>query len=224
MIFNLNLFKKLYSKWVISQNEKRRSEIEKYNRNSEKKKIFKEVQPNCLENVKTLTSKFIYSQFLSDFKKTVKLGSGYDKEGQKAFCTMLHKVDLPSNVKIINYKLMLNGLPTNKKFNNKYDKKCYLCNKAVDEDLEHLFVSCEVSKKCYSFVKDNYMVNKSLNLSIDIVSYKSRVDLVDFSYLANFVYGIWITRYTVRNTADHSGALSIFKKIFNKWSISITNI
>ena len=106
-----------------------------------------------------MTIIFIYSQFLSDFKKTVKLGSGYDKEGQKAFCIMLHKVDLPSNVKIINFKLMLNGLPTNKKFNNQYDKKCYLCNKAVDEDLEHLFVSCEVSKKCYSFVKDNYMVN-----------------------------------------------------------------
>ena len=132
------------------------------------------MEPNCLKNVKTLTSKFIYSTFLSDFKKTFKLGSVYDKEGQKAFCTMLHKVDLPSNAKIINYKLMLNGLPTNKKFNNKYDKKCYLCN-----TFSHI-IRFEVSEKCFSFVKENYLVNNSINLSLD---------LIDFSYLANFVYG-----------------------------------
>ena len=49
-------------------------------------------------------------------------------------------------IRTFNYKLMLNGLPSNKKINNKYDKKCYLCNRAVDADTEHIFVQCRITK------------------------------------------------------------------------------
>ena len=99
---------KLISNFKIKKTQIIRIEFYKsfdFNRNSEKKKI-KEMELNCLENVKTLPSKIIYSQFLFDSKKSVKLDSGYDKEEQTSFCTMLHEVDLSSNERIINYKIM----------------------------------------------------------------------------------------------------------------------
>ena len=210
----------------MGTNAKRKKsfEIELYNKRNEKKKIFKEVEPNFLENIKVCTSKIIYCQFTLDFKKGIKLGTGYDLKEQENFCMKLHKANISSNIRTINYKLMLNGLPTNKKFNNKYDKKCYLCNRIVDEDIEHIFVQCVTTKLCFDLVSENYLCNKDSKLSLDMIQFKSGVDKLDFVHIAGFVYCIWITRQSVRNIENHNGALQIFKKNFNKWLISITVI
>ena len=59
-----------------------------------------------------------------------------------------------------NYKLMHDGLPTNDKFKNRYDNKCYLCNKKQDENLQHLFVDCQMATNCYEYIRESFLANK----------------------------------------------------------------
>ena len=42
---------------------------------------------------------------------------------EKNIFTALHKIILHPNIKLVNYKVMLIGLPLNKKFKNRYEKK-----------------------------------------------------------------------------------------------------
>ena len=57
----------------------------------------------------------------------------------------MHKLNCNEN-RLINYKLLHTGLPTNFKFNNRYDRECFMCKKKISEDLEHIFVKCEYTK------------------------------------------------------------------------------
>ena len=139
MIVNINKFKNLYNTWANRVNELSRKKIDLYNRTAKIKRTFKPVEPKFLNNSRTLTSKFIYNQFLNEFKIEPKLSSNLSMDEKEIIFNSLHKLIPSSNVKITNYKLLFNALPTNKRFNNRYDNKCYLCNKQVDEDITHLY-------------------------------------------------------------------------------------
>ena len=68
MIRNITLFKDLYNTWAQNVNEVAQRKIDQYNLNAIKKRTFKPVEPKFLNNFRTLTSKFIYNQFLLQFK------------------------------------------------------------------------------------------------------------------------------------------------------------
>jgi len=46
-------------------------------------------------------------------------------------------------------------------FRNKYDKRCLMCNKNLNEDCEHIFITCERSKEFYEFVRHEYLHRKN---------------------------------------------------------------
>ena len=89
-------------------------------------------------------------------------------------------------------------LPTNKKFNNRYDNKCHLCNKITDEDLSHIIGACIGTSVCFDYIRYNFLIDKSLVLSLDLMQIKTNVDKNDYFYISYFVYAIWITRFIVR--------------------------
>ena len=224
MIKNIIEFKNLYSNWAKSENEKRQKIIENLNKVSNKKKVFKEIEPNFLENFKRLTSKFIYEKFIIGYKNCTNLLPNLRSTDQKLVFNSLHQNNRLSNLVVFNYKLLFKALPTNKKFNNRYEKKCYLCNKVTDESISHLFVECDLAKKCYDFVKNKFLLDKNIRLSLNLVQYKLNINKNDYAMISTFAYSIWHIRNKIKHSNGSHNVMSLFERVFNKWSISITGI
>ena len=53
----------------------------------------------------------------------------------------------------------------------------------VDEDTQHLFVSCEVSKMYYEYVKTK-MSDKTLELCLDLVLFKPKLNTNDYFFMS----------------------------------------
>ena len=87
------------------------------------------------------------------------------KEQEIMFSTM-HKKLNSSKIRLTNYKLIYNALPTNFKFKNRYENKCYMCKKVINEDLEHIFIKCDIAKKCFQYVKENFLEDKETSNSL----------------------------------------------------------
>ena len=131
----------------------------------------------------------------------------------------IHKINKSSKIRIINYKLLFNGLPTNKKFKNRYSQKCFMCSKIIDEDIEHTFVNCNQTKLFYNYIRVEYLRNKKLENSIELLQYKDKVDDEDFKILSIFVYTVW----RIRNMSIYENAFDcqiVFKILFGKWLLS----
>ena len=86
-----------------------------------------------------------------------------------------------------------------------------MCNKITDEDLSHIFETSIGTRACFDFIRDSFLIDKSLVLSLDLMQYKNNVDKNDYFYISNIVYAIWITRYIVKKQ----------KKMFVKLSPSL---
>ena len=124
-----------------------------------------------------------------------------------------------------NYKLMHNALPTNDKFKNRYDNKCYLCNKKLDENLQHLFVDCQVAIKCYEYIIEFFLINKTKKNSLSFVKYKYKTEIKDFRIISCYIYCLWRTRNSIKHDEIlYINGLQYFKVNFNKWIISMTSI
>ena len=68
------------------------------------------------------------------------------------------------------------------------------------------------------------MSDNSLDLCMELVVYKPNLKPSDYAYMSNYVFSIWQTRNILKHSKDDVDGFNIFKNIFNKWSISITNI
>ena len=130
---------------------------------------------------------------------------------------------LQHNVRLVNYKLIFNGLPTNDKFNNRYDKKCFMCKKKLNENIEHIFVKCKYSKDSFEYIR-NLLTDKSLINTLVLLDYKRNVCDDDYRILSCFVYSIWRVRNALKHNEKNAKPFELFKTYFNKWLISITNI
>ena len=124
-----------------------------------------------------------------------------------------------------NYKLMQSGLPNNDKFKNRYDNKCYLCNKKQNENIQHLFVDCHVAIKCYEYIRKSFLINKKIKNSLSFVKYKYKTEIKDYRMISCYVYCLWRTRNSIKHDKIiYTNGCQYFKEIFNKWIISMTSI
>ena len=98
MINSINSFKILYSKWMSVENERRLKICNFKNLTRKNKLIFKPVEKNFLKNFKLLTSKYIYSQFLLNFKNIPKLSYAYSSQEEKEIFYNLHRYNTFSNI------------------------------------------------------------------------------------------------------------------------------
>ena len=134
---------------------------EKINEAKKNNKPIKLIDTNFLKNPDILKSKFIYNIFLEDFarKNHSNLLNNNDKKEEQQIFLSLNKLS-SSNIRLVNYKLIYNALPTNYKFRNKYDKKCFMCKKNLNEDCEHIFITCDRSKEFFEYVRHEYLHKK----------------------------------------------------------------
>ena len=144
-------------------------------------------------------------------------------KNSKIFFLDINKLN-SSNIRLVNFKLIWNGLPTNVKFKNVYDSKCFMCKRKLNEDLEHIFVRCKYSIDFYEYIRENFMQKKSLTNSLDLLKFKRGIAENDKRALACFVYGVWRVRNICRIDEKYGNLMSNFKAIFNKWFITLSNI
>jgi hypothetical protein len=220
----LKTFKVLYSDWVSLENSNRKKKLDllkkKDNNNDElNNRALNPIETNFLKNQRLLTSRFIYTLFLAKIKNVPKFSPNISTIEHKNVFTRMHRLINNSSVILVNYKLILNGLPVNKKFNCRYDKICFLCKKKTSEDLGHLFVDCEVTKKCFASILPSFK-SKTNSLSQELIQLKLNVSDDDYRQLSKFVYSIWRTRNTMKHGTSNFDPFTIFKNIFNTWSIS----
>ena len=82
-----------------------------------------------------------------------------------------------------------------------------MCKRKITESLEHIFVDCEKTKKLYEYIRKDFLKNKQLNNSLDLLRLKRGVSDEDFGIVSYFVYIVW----RVRNACKH-GEIKRFEK------------
>ena len=98
-----------------------------------------------------------------------------------------------------------------------------MCEKNLDEDIDHIFVNCNQTKLFYNFIKEKYLKNKIIENSIEILQYKNKLGDEDFKILSTFVYTVW----RIRNMSIYESGFDcqiVFKILFGKWLLSKTMI
>ena len=112
-------------------------------------------------NSNLLKSKFIYNLVVEKFieKKKLNLPTNIENKEQINIFLNINRLNY-SNIRLINYKLLRRGLPTNEKFKNRYDNVCFMCEKNLTESPKHIFVTCEISKKFYEYMRQEYLQKK----------------------------------------------------------------
>jgi hypothetical protein len=84
-------------------------------------------------------------------------------------------------------------------------------------------VKCELAEKFFDYIKNVYLDKKELKNSLVLLKFKRDVAEKDYKIVSCYVYCVW----RVRNECKHGrdvDPFEIFKILFNKWFISITNI
>ena len=142
---------------------------------------------------------------------------------QENIYSNIHKLNKSSSIRIINYKLIFNGLPTNKKFKNRYSQKCFMCDKFLDENIEHIFVNCKQTKLFFDHIRIKYLNNKKLENSIELLQYKNKQNDEDCRILSTFVYTVWRIRNMSINENNFDCQI-VFKILFGKWYLSKSGI
>ena len=224
MIDCLKKFNLKFESWSTIENESRKKKYEsKFRKAVDKSKIkpFLAYDKKFLNNSTILSSKLIYNLFLKDFNLIKKLP--YQLKDQEKIFLNIHKIN-SSSVRLVNYKLIFNGLPTNYKFNNRYDQECFMCKKKLDENIEHIFVKCKYSKESFEYLRNNFLTDKSLINTLVLLDYKRNVCDGDYRILSCFVYSIWRVRNALKHNEKNANPFEVFKIYFNKWLISLTNI
>ena len=176
-------------------------------------------------NSNLLQSKFIYNLIVEQYleKRNLKLPPNIENKEQINIFLDINRLNC-SNIRLINYKLLRHGLPTNKKFKNRYDNICFMCKKILNESPEHIFVNCEISKEFYEYIRKDNLHKKSLRNSLDLLEFKRGVSENDYRALSCFVYCVWRMRNMSKHSEIDDNHPDNFKAIFNKWFITLTNI
>ena len=99
-----------------------------------------------------------------------------------------------------------------------------MCKKVINEDLEHIFIKCDIAKKCFQYVKENFLEDKETSNSLVLLKFKRRMTEEDYNALSCFVYVVWRVRNECKHGDDKVNSFEIFKRFYNKWLISLTSI
>jgi hypothetical protein len=171
-----------------------------------------------MKNMKSYTSKKTYELIVKDYYIKPKIEDIPIQIEWKNIYSNIHNYLKDSNVRTLNYKVLMDALPLNTRIVKNRDK-CYFCRKH-DEDRDHLFINCNLVQNLFSIVKTDLSVKLYLSYkNIILQENLSRKDYLNISY---FKFLVWRIRNILRVNPNYNSE-SIFRKYWNKWLISSTN-
>ena len=92
--------------------------------------------------------KQLYQEYLAKEMVRPKCESAFTVANWPKVYKRIHEKDLSTKYRALNYRILMNGLPTCDKFREK--GKCFLCNTKRTEDIRHLLVECPFSQMIFS--------------------------------------------------------------------------
>jgi hypothetical protein len=98
-----------------------------------------------------------------------------------------------ADVRSVNYKIILDALPLNNKYNKNKIHKCLFCAKKI-ESRDHVFIECECVSTLFDKIRKN-LSNESLVVDETIIIYGMNIKDSDFKHISLFKYII----YKIRN-------------------------
>jgi hypothetical protein len=79
------------------------------------------------------------------------------------------------------------------------------------------------AERFFEFIRENYIEKKDLNNSLVLLKFKRNVTEKDYRVLSCLVCCVWRVRKECKHGMDVD-PFEMFKILFNKWYISLTNI
>ena len=180
-------------------------------------KNIKKQDKNLFKNIESYSSKKTYQILAKKYYIKPNLeNTPLQIEWVKVYKNIHNLKD--SNVRTVNYKVLMDALPLNNRIVKNKDK-CYFCKKQV-EDRDHLFINCRETQNLFSIVRSDLEVKMYLSSkSIILQENQSQKDFLNIAY---FKFIIWRIRNILRTTSN-TNAEALFRKYWNKWLISKTN-
>ena len=99
-----------------------------------------------------------------------------------------------------------------------------MCKKKLNEDIQHIFVNCKYAKETYEYIKNDFMTDKSLKNSLELLEFKRNIIDDDCRILSCYIYSMWRVRNSYKHNEKSASPFELFKMYFNKWIISMSNI
>ena len=221
MIECFKKYSEKFNAWCNNENEKNKKINDERLKKNKKAKKFTHYDGKVL-NHPTFSSKFVYNLFLEDMCERKRI-TELDEKEQELMFLRLHKIN-SSKIRLTNYKLIYNALPTNSKFKNRYNNNCFMCKKVLNEDVEHIFLKCKITKQCFQYIVENFLEKKETSNSLVLLKFKRRTTERDYKVLSCFVYVIWRIRNECKHGDDRLNSFEVFKRFFNKWIITLNSI
>ena len=221
MIECFKKYSEKFNAWCNNENEKNKKINDERLKKNKKAKKFTHYDGKVL-NHPTFSSKFVYNLILEDMCERKRI-TELDEKEQELMFLRLHKIN-SSKIRLTNYKLIYNALPTNSKFKNRYNNNCFMCKKVLNEDVEHIFLKCKITKQCFQYIVENFLEKKETSKSLVLSKFKRKTTEKDYKVLSCFVYVIWRIRNECKHGDDRLNSFEVFKRFFNKWIITLNSI
>ena len=157
----------------------------------------KKINKDFINDKSLNISKNIYLSFKKKFEKTPKCESlerqNFSIIWKEVYSKTLNK-QLNSELRVFNYKVLMDGV---KLVNKNQNEKCSLCKKA-NESNEHLFVFCR--KYIYFFNLIKYMFKKqTVTVKKELILYHEDLEeFIDFRLISVFKKTIWFFRNHIK--------------------------
>lgn len=176
---------------------------------------FKKEDKDFIKKIRHYTSKKVYEIFRKKHEKRPNCEALDQSIDWKAVYSTLNSKKLNSDLRVINYKLLHNGLSLDTKI-EKLRKPCYFCDEEK-ESASHLMIECRQTKQWFDLVKHklNYSIRKGLSKEISI--YHKDLELEASKSISIFNLAIWRTRNAYKNQPSldmHKTFLDIFYSSF----------
>jgi hypothetical protein len=118
----------------------------------------------------------------------------YECDDWKTVYNRIHNISENSDLRSFIYKLLLNALHAENRFNNKKNK-CFLCE-TNKETCDHLFFNCKKVICLFQSTRSD-MENKYILLSKQAFWFDKNLSNNDFKTMAIFLYSIWRIRESI---------------------------
>ena len=174
---------------------------------------YKKINTKYTLGAHILNSKIMYINFRKKYEERPKYEKLNIKMDWKLVNSKLMNKRLDSKLREINFRVLNNCLNLNIKYPNKFGQKCFLCRKKV-ETLEHLFITCHLTKKFFDNVK-TLLGKHNLLLNEDLIYYSSELDSFENVIIAIFKLCVWKIR-NYKRIKEVSDDIAFFKNLFNK--------
>ena len=184
-----------------------------YVRMSNEFKKYRIINSNIINNMNKITSKQIYNDVIKKYQLPPKVENKIIFHNWPVVYKKIHSVSENSILRVFLYKLLLDALTCNLKF-NKVKNRCFFCQREK-ESSNHLFFKCKHISTLFAEI--SYLLeNQNFTLSKNNFWFSISLSKHDYRTISIFLYSVWLTRNEIKNNKNNLNLKTLFIYFFRK--------